>query len=263
MLDDVWTVIKLIFDRGFINFILFTILKSSVLFFAMISKICEYETLRFYLIAIFKFRGYNSITETVLILLCTWQWKAQLFYITICKICKYKKTVIPIRSRFSNSIRRFGRKASITEAIRRAINVANPGVTPVVSNARFITSSITGTIEWKRISSYGNIYTPTTVNTIDVGTHDDKVWRNLSELYMLELHASCFSLFSLAFLAQHRSKLCVTFRLYKSMRDTWMWHSPTCFEFPSLSAVPLSTRRHSCLRAIFVTALILLIRCYS
>lgn len=32
---------------------------------------------------------------------------------------------------------------------------------------------------------------------------------------------------------------------YKSMRDTWMWHLPTYFE--SFNAVPLSTRRHSCL----------------
>lgn len=76
--------------------------------------------------------------------------------------------------------------------------------------------------------------------------NDDKLWGEVDWIIHVDAACFCVSCFSPVFPSTFRRETVMcNVSTYKSMRDTWMWHLPTYFE--SFNAVPLSTRRHSCL----------------
>lgn len=79
---------------------------------------------------------------------------------------------------------------------------------------------------------YGNIYTESTLDTIDVETRMmTKFEENLTELYMSTPRVSAFPVFlCFPFHVSLWNTVMCNVSPYKSMRDTWMWHLPTYFE---------------------------------
>lgn len=133
------------------------------------------------------------------------------------------------------------------------INVANSRIILPLSNFHDLPPRRSST-QRKRISLYGNIYTESTLDTIDVETRMmTKFEGSSAELYMSTPRASAFPVFlCFPFHVSPRNTAMCNVSPYKSMRDTWMWHLPTYFE--SFRCSPFNETTQLFARAYFWTS---------